>query len=136
MLETLNTIKNELKKQAETQKKLRIVLGQNWNNYHDNYAKTFGVSDGMVPALWVAQNNQRENAFYLFAAYTAYYIVKHRLQDDYSEYKKQVTENSYLSNDDWYSRHMADKFWPAVQSFVECWTIEILNELEQRKGVA
>lgn len=134
MLETLNTIKNELKKQAETQKKLRIVLGQNWNNYHDNYAKTFGVSDGMVPALWVAQNNQRENAFYLFAAYTAYYIVKHRLQDDYSEYKKQVTENSYLSKEDnWY---LARVFWDKVQSLVECWTIEILDELEKRKDVA
>ena len=134
MLETLNTIKNELKKQAETQKKLRIVLGQNWNNYHDNYAKTFSVSDGMVPALWVAQNNQRENAFYLFAAYTAYYIVKHRLQDDYSEYKKQVTENSYLSKED--NRYLARDFWDKVQSLVECWTIEILDELEKRKDVA
>lgn len=131
MLETLNEIKNSLKAQAETQKKLRIVLGQNWNNYSENYRKEFNLQNGEnVPMLWTVQNDQRQNTYDLFVQYTAYYIVKHRLQDDYSEYKKQVTEHSYLSKS---YNYVQETFWNKVQSYVESWTFDILNELEQRK---
>lgn len=131
MLETLNAIKNSLKAQAETQKKLRIVLGQNWNNYSENYRKEFKLQNGeSVPMLWTVQNDQRQNTYDLFVQYTAYYIVKHRLQDDYNEYKKQVTEHSYLSKS---YNYIQEAFWNKVHSYVESWTFDILNELEQRK---
>ena len=66
---------------------MRIVLGQNWNNYSENYRKEFKLQNGEnVPMLWTVQNDQRQNTYDLFVQYTAYYIVKHRIQDDYSEY--------------------------------------------------
>lgn len=129
MLQTLNTIKNQIKELAEGQKKVRQVLTLDHSNYTENYKKVFGV-DTKVPPMWSVQANQPSARRNLFELYTAYYIVKHRLQDDYEEYKKFVTENSYLSKGgEWVTRY----FWSKVDSKVKGWTDEILNELKARE---
>lgn len=129
MLQTLNTIKNLIKELAEAQKKVRQVLTLDHSNYDENYKKVFGT-DAKVPPLWSVQADQVSARGNLFELYTAYYIVKHRLQDNYEEYKKFVTENSYLSKgEEWTAR----QFWSNVDRKVKGWTDEILNELKARE---
>lgn len=128
MLQTLNTIKNQIKELAEGQKKVRQVLTLDHSNYTENYKKVFGA-DAKVPPMWSVHADQVTTSGNLFKLYTAYYIVKHRLQDDYEEYKKFVTENSYLSKGDWIAR----RFWSNVDSDVKRWTDEILIELKARE---
>ena len=128
MLQTLNTIKNQIKELAEGQKKVRQVLTLDHSNYTENYKKVFGV-DTKVPPMWALQSSQVSGSRTLFELYTAYYIVKHRLQDDYEEYKEFVTSNSYLSN----GGCSASDFWQSVGKYVVRWTCAILDELETRK---
>lgn len=128
MLQTLNTIKNLIKELAEAQKKVRQVLTLDHSNYDENYKKVFGT-DAKIPPLWSVQADQVSARGNLFELYTAYYIVKHRLQDDYEDYKKFVTENSYLSDNEC----SAKCFWRSVDSKVKGWTDEILNELKARE---
>ena len=128
MLQTLNTIKNQIKELAEGQKKIRQVLTQDHGNYAENYRKVFG-EDAKVPPMWSVQSDQVSTRGNLFELYTAYYIVKHRLQDDYADYKDAVTSASFLSKDDWKARC----FWSSVDSHVKRWTAEIIDELEARE---
>lgn len=130
MLQTLNTIKNQIKELAEGQKKVRQVLTLDHSNYTENYKKVFGA-DAKVPPMWSVQADQVSTRGNLFELYTAYYIVKHRLQDDYADYKEAVTSSSFLANDDWKARC----FWSSVDRYVIRWTVEILDELEARKQV-
>lgn len=135
MLETLNNIKNELKARAEKQRKLRIVLGQNHANFEANYRKVFQLKEeesmpyynraGYAMSAYMCETRK------LFELYTAYYIVKHRLYFDYSEYKSQVTEKSYLHTS---FRYQVSDFWFKVQRYVEKWTMDIFYELEKRKS--
>ena len=117
MLQTLNTIKNQIKELAEGQKKVRQVLTLDHSNYTENYKKVFGA-DAKVPPMWSVQADQVSTRGNLFELYTAYYIVKHRLQDDYEEYKEFVTSNSYLSN----GGYSASGFWQRVGEYVVRWT--------------
>ena len=128
MLQTLNTIKNQIKELAEGQKKVRQVLTLDHSNYTENYKKVFGA-DAKVPPMWSVQADQVSTRGNLFELYTAYYIVKHRLQDDYEEYKEFVTSNSYLSN----GGYSASGFWQRVGEYVVRWTCAILDELEARE---
>lgn len=128
MLQTLNTIKNQIKELAEGQKKIRQVLTQDHGNYAENYRKVFG-EDAKVPPMWSVQSDQVSTRGNLFELYTAYYIVKHRLQDDYADYKDAVTSASFLSKGDWKARD----FWSSVDSHVKRWTAEIIDELEARE---
>ena len=136
MLETLNNIKNELKTRAEKQRKLRIVLGQNHANFEANYRKVFQLKEEeSIPyynragyAMWAYMCETRK----LFELYTAYYIVKHRLYSDYSAYKSQVTEKSYLHTS---FRYQVSDFWHNVQRYVEKWTMDIFDELEKKGKV-
>lgn len=128
MLQTLNTIKNQIKELAEGQKKTRQVLTQDHGNYAENYKKVFGA-DAKMPPMWALQSSQVSGSRTLFELYTAYYIVKHRLQDDYEEYKEFVTSNSYLSN----GGYSASDFWQKVDEYVVRWSVAILDELETCK---
>ena len=128
MLQTLNTIKNQIKELAEGQKKVRQVLTLDHSNYTENYKQVFGA-DAKVPPMWSVQADPVSTRGNLFELYTAYYIVKHRLQDDYAGYKEAVTSSSFLANDDWKARC----FWSSVDRHVKRWTAEILDELEARE---
>lgn len=129
MLQTLNTIKNQIKELAEGQKKVRQVLTLDHSNYTENYKKVFGT-DAKVPPMWSVQADQVATRSTLFELYTAYYIVKHRLSSEEIEaFKAKVTAETYLSKESWVAR----AFWGNVDSKVKTWTDEILTELEARE---